>query len=253
MAARSIKSSCLFYIWSALIAVDLYGQDCTINFTLTVSGATAPAAGLDNRRQGCNSWQISYANNGFSAITLAIQEAPDSSGTPGTWGTLTGTAVFGVNPNTNTTGASALIQSYGTNFAPWVRVALTSATGSGSVVGALFGYRAAGTAGTSSSSSSSTLNSGQIADVLSSMPKVQLQWSPAALNDMACTSVTIPLVGAQIDNTTLAAQWPSGLQAGLIGMVRVSATNFVEFRLCNFSGSSVTPVANAVYSATLIN
>ena len=137
--------------------------DCVVQFNITTSGGTSPTTGgFDNRRIGCNSWQISYANNGFSVISLAIQEAPDSSGTPGSWGTLTGTLTFGVNPNTNITGASSLVQSYGTNFAPWVRVALTSATGSGSVVGILLGYRAAGSAGTSSTVTSNVTITGPL-------------------------------------------------------------------------------------------
>ena len=140
--------------------------DCVIRFqgasALTASGGTQPTAqGFDNRAIGCNSWQISYANNGFATITLAIQEAPDNSGVPGAFATLGGTATFGVNPNTNTTAASALIQSYGTNFAPWVRVALTSATGSGSVQGILLGYRAAGSAGTSGGGTASSVNVSQ--------------------------------------------------------------------------------------------
>lgn len=128
--------------------------DCVIAFNITTSGATAPATGgFDNRRVGCNSWQISYANNTFSAISLRVESAPDSAGTPGSFGSIGGTLTFGINPNTNTTGASTLIQAYGTSFAPWVRVALTSATGSGSVVGILLGYRAAGVAGTSGAGS----------------------------------------------------------------------------------------------------
>jgi hypothetical protein len=143
----------------------VYGQpgqvqvnaDCNIAFNLTASGATTGANGFNNVPVGCNSWQIQYTNNGFSAITLAIQSAPNTSATantgvctPGSWGTLGGTATFGVNPNTNTTAASSLIQSYATNFAPCVRVALTSATGAGNVAGILLGFRASGSAGTSS-------------------------------------------------------------------------------------------------------
>lgn len=141
--------------------------DCVIAFNITTSGGTAPATGgFDNRRVGCNSWQISYANNTFSAISLRVESAPDSAGTPGSFGSIGGTLTFGVNPNTNTTGASSLIQAYGTSFAPWVRVSLTSATGSGSVVGILLGYRAAGSAGTSGGATvASNVNLTQVASV----------------------------------------------------------------------------------------
>ena len=128
--------------------------DCLIQFNITTSGGTVPATGgFANGVIGCNSWQIQYWNNGFGSLTLAVQSAPNTSTTPntctpGSWSTIGGTLTFGVNPNTNTTGASSLIQSYGTNFAACVRVALTAATGSGNVTGVLLGYRAAGSAGT---------------------------------------------------------------------------------------------------------
>lgn len=129
--------------------------DCVIAFNLTASGQTAPATGgYANGNLGCNSWQIQYWNNGFGSLTLAVQSAPNTATafntcTPGAWGTIGGTLTFGVNPNTNTTAASSLIQSYGTNFASCVRVALTAATGSGNVTGVLLGFRASGSAGTS--------------------------------------------------------------------------------------------------------
>jgi hypothetical protein len=141
--------------------------DCVIQFNLTATGQTAPATGgFANGIIGCNSWQIQYWNNGFTGLTLTIQSAPNTATapavcTPGTWGTLGGTAVFGANPNTNTTGASALIQSYGTNFAPCVRVLLNGLTGTGNVTGVLLGYRAAGFSGGSSSGPTSNVNVSQ--------------------------------------------------------------------------------------------
>ena len=118
--------------------------DCILPFNLITAGSTLPpSSGFNNRQVGCNIWQIQYAANGFTALTLTLQAAPDNNGAPGTWATMSATPLFGVNPNTSTTGASALLNSFGATFPPWVRVRLDAATGTGSVVGIAFGFRQA--------------------------------------------------------------------------------------------------------------
>ncbi len=113
--------------------------DCMIffNFAAVGNSPTSPHNGLDNRTLGCTTWQISYSNSGFSALSLILQSAPDSAGTPGTYGNFSGTVIVGSNPNTATT--QAFTQFTGAN--PWVRVRLNSATGSGVVSGAAYGWR----------------------------------------------------------------------------------------------------------------
>ncbi len=122
--------------------------DCIIFFKFTAAGQTfptAPNAGFSNLTNGCTTWNVSYANTGFSAITLAFQSAPNVSGIAGSWSTFSsGTLLAGINPNTNTTGAFTWIAGYN----PWVRMALTAATGSGEVDGAAYGYRIPSAAGT---------------------------------------------------------------------------------------------------------
>jgi hypothetical protein len=49
----------------------------------------------------------------------------------------------------------------------------------------------------------------------------------------------------------VAAGWPATLESGLVGMMRVSAVNTVEVKLCNWSGSTVDP-ASQVFRATLV-
>ena len=121
--------------------------DCLVAFVITAQNGTGPAGGsFDNRQIGCNSWQLQYQNIGFSAVALTLQSAPDGS----TFGTMGGTILFGTNPLTSTTAASNLISTYGTPFAPFVRVIATTATGTGTIRGILLGWRAAGFAGTSS-------------------------------------------------------------------------------------------------------
>lgn len=138
--------------------------DCTIPFVLTA--AAQVTANYNNLSRGaggpCISWTISYSSTGFSAISLLVQDAPDSSGAPGSWVSFGGTISAGVNPNTTTT--SNTTQLYG--YYPWMRVTLTSATGTGTVTGLLYGCKLTGCAGGGSGGgggASSNVNIAQVA------------------------------------------------------------------------------------------
>ncbi len=136
-----------FIIWFGLGTVPtLLGQftpplqpDCAIPINMVTTGVTVS---FDNRFKGCISWTMTYDSQGFSALSIAVQSAPDAGGTPGTWVTFAGTILAGVNPNTSTTQAATFFGTLAaTDFQPWVRANLTSITGSGSVTGWLYGYR----------------------------------------------------------------------------------------------------------------
>jgi hypothetical protein len=45
--------------------------------------------------------------------------------------------------------------------------------------------------------------------------------------------------------------WPAGMENGLIGMMRVSASNTVAVRVCNLAGTTVDPAA-ATFRATVV-
>jgi hypothetical protein len=67
----------------------------------------------------------------------------------------------------------------------------------------------------------------------------------------ACAAdLNFPLPGAAAGNS-VAPGWPGGLEAGLIGSMRVSAANTIAVRLCNLSGAAVTP-ANATFTGTIV-
>jgi len=129
--------------------------DCQIPFVFTVANQIAPAnfqgsgiAALNNKQIGCNVWQVQYASTGFGAVSLVLQSANDIAGVPGAFGTIGGTVVQGINPMTSTTGSSNLITTFGTAFAPWVRMTPTTATGSGQITGIALGWRQISNAGT---------------------------------------------------------------------------------------------------------
>ena len=134
--------------------------NCRVYFSLSVAstGAQAtpwlptqnnpPAASagtslvIDNHQPGCYGWTVAYANHGFTAVSLSFQSAPDNAGgtAPGTWATVAvcgGVNCLGVNPLISTTSTITTTQA----FAPWLRVNLTSKTGTGAVVGVLYGYK----------------------------------------------------------------------------------------------------------------
>ena len=72
----------------------------------------------------------------------------------------------------------------------------------------------------------------------------------APIWDGCCSSLTFTLTGA-LTSDGLAVGWPSTLEAGLVGMMRVSAANTIEVKLCNWSGATVDP-ASQNFRATLV-
>ena len=123
--------------------------DCVITFSFTTTGNTpntGTCAGPNGApsQNGISSWILVYYSTGFSGISIVLQSAPDNAGVPGSWGTFGGTVLTsvqypgssGVNPNTATTSAFTGFAGY----YPWMRVSLTSITGTGKVTGALYGY-----------------------------------------------------------------------------------------------------------------
>lgn len=123
-------------IFSSILLVSLgFGQDC--QFSATLSSASSSTSFQNTPSRGCTTWALTYISNGFSALTLTFQSAPDSSGTPGSWVTFPGTAVAGANPLTAVTSGSFI----GLGYQPWLRVTLSGLTGSGSVSVTVFGWR----------------------------------------------------------------------------------------------------------------
>jgi hypothetical protein len=80
--------------------------------------------------------------------------------------------------------------------------------------------------------------------------------SVAAVIDFAsiaagtCAESTISLPGA-IAGDSVAAGWPAAMESGLMGTMRISASNTVAVRVCNISGTAVDP-AVATFRATVV-
>jgi hypothetical protein len=115
--------------------------DCDIPFTFTVATERSQFGGCGQNGQGTWEWRVVYYVNGFSAVSVELQDAPDSNGAPGTWVTWAGTITSGYsNPSTATPQGSISA----TGYFPWASVLLVSKTGTGSVTGHLYGCREPG-------------------------------------------------------------------------------------------------------------
>lgn len=127
-------------IAGAAAAQNVTKPDCIIDVTLTAAGQSAGGVGTcGNNINGVYEWRFNYKSTGFTALSVEVQSAPDNAGAPGTWVPFAGT-VTGSNPNTATTQASSDF----VGFYPWVRVFLTSKTGTGTITGQLYGCRQPG-------------------------------------------------------------------------------------------------------------
>jgi hypothetical protein len=128
--------------------------DCLPPAQLSQSGAGAfptPAGYFDNRPIQCQTWTVAYQSDGnITGFTLAFQAA-NGTNAPGTYTTLTpvassasfGTAQYGVATFNllSATPGSSLVN-------PFVRVLLSSGTGTGNIRIELYGYRTGPTGGT---------------------------------------------------------------------------------------------------------
>jgi hypothetical protein len=113
--------------------------DCLFPFNLTAVGQLPAGNGFDNRKQGCTVWSVVYFSSGFSAVSVTFQSAADNNGAAGSWGTgfpVQQTVLAGSNPASSTTGGFLWIE--GTNA--FVRMQLSSKTGTGNIQGAAFGW-----------------------------------------------------------------------------------------------------------------
>jgi hypothetical protein len=63
-----------------------------------------------------------------------------------------------------------------------------------------------------------------------------------SIADGACYALTMALTGA-LTTDVVAPGWPSSLEAGLFGVMFVSAADTITVRLCNLSGAAVDPAA----------
>lgn len=109
--------------------------DCVITVTATTAGRTV-FNNLGVTQPVCTTWHLTYANDGFSALSIELDEAPSVGGAPAAWVTWPNVA-SGTLPLTATTSGQVTLFKY----FPWVSINITSVTGTGSIRAAAYGYR----------------------------------------------------------------------------------------------------------------
>jgi hypothetical protein len=73
---------------------------------------------------------------------------------------------------------------------------------------------------------------------------------PAVATGACSSELTVVLTGAN-PGDSVAPGWPPSMPPGFMGMMRVSSSGIVGVRLCNFSGSAVTPQTDT-FRATVV-
>lgn len=115
--------------------------DCTISGSFTATGNSTI---LNNADTGCSTWNIVYsATSGISVLSLEVDFASEGAtvGTPGSFTIWPSTQIgSGTLPFTVITESAATLSGYH----PYIRVVLTSLTGSGTIKYKLYGWKGQG-------------------------------------------------------------------------------------------------------------
>jgi hypothetical protein len=148
-----------------ILAATLHGQtverrapDCVIGMTAKAAQVAPPpadpasgqVAGYKNT-PGCIRWTLAYSSQGFTGVSIELDQAQDVGNTPGTFAAFPNTA-SGTQPLTSTTSGQITVYKY----YPWVSINLSSVTGTGTVRAVAYGW----TAGSGDDSSAAPGSSG---------------------------------------------------------------------------------------------
>lgn len=259
-AAEKVGPSSVKYLIGLLFTTCMWGQTqvaiqhaCFSGFQF--NGAAQVQQMADNLGTLCNSFTIEYSNSGFSVLSLIVQSAPDNGGVPGTWVTFAGTVVTGSNPNTGTVSGSTTF----TGFYRWIRVQLTSVTGTGQVSGAIYGDQVAASPGSSGGGSSGCPNPCPVIGPTavgspSANPPVQVSEQDGSGNLLI---PTLPTLSSAVSVTTSGLTQIIALSAAKsirIGHLSLSFASGVDFQLEYGTGSncaSGTTALTGVYKNIL--
>jgi hypothetical protein len=110
--------------------------DCTLGAVFTTTGNSST---LDNRSVSinpgtpCTLWSLTWsAQNAVTSLTINIEGAPDSAGTPGSFSSLASASTFP---------SGKLTYSAATAYSPWMRITVTAAGAGGLINAVLNGWR----------------------------------------------------------------------------------------------------------------
>ena len=129
----------------AVLSFPLFAQstkvtpDCTLGASFTTTGSSSD---YDNRSGNsansgppCTLWALTWsAQSAVTSLTINIEGAPDSNGTPGSFASLTSAATFPSGKVTyDMTGAGS--------YSPWMRITVSAVGAGGAINAVLNGWR----------------------------------------------------------------------------------------------------------------
>jgi parallel beta-helix repeat protein len=238
----------LFFVFTGL----MFGQpatsfDCFSVYTF--KGATAQA-GQDNSSAAapCVAWRVTYTSSGFSSVTVKFQTSPDNSSWSDVTNSICSSSVQppcvtdGANPLASGVMGSASFRAYG----KFVRVSVTSVTGTGSGQVVTYGYKG-------TSASASTGSGGSVTN--------PLNWvrpeSFGAIGD--CVHNDTSAIQSALDSTGSATNDPAGagtvaLTGGKCYLVNaaVNINNSFETLLCDGLGLSQCTIKSSSTTADIV-
>lgn len=112
--------------------------NCILNFSFTAPGSSTV---LDNRQVGCITFTVTVnVPTTIGGLSLVVQTATfDGSTNCSTCAWSTFAAATGSNPTTSTAGSNATFTTGTANYYDFLRVTLSSVSGTGTVLGKLYG------------------------------------------------------------------------------------------------------------------
>ena len=82
-------------------------------------------------------------------------------------------------------------------------------------------------------------------------PETYTSFVPGSLTAQTCSTNTFILTGARMNADFVVPMWPTGLPANVAALMRVSASDTVEIRMCNPTASTITFGSTLTFGAKL--
>ena len=120
-----MKRLLLFFVLAGALAAQ-NAPNCNQQNAILSSATTGPVYNATSVK--CVAWTFAYFSEGFTGVSVQVEAAPDVAGVPGAFVIVPASAIAtGTNPLTSLTYGSMTINGY----FPWLRINLTTATGTG--------------------------------------------------------------------------------------------------------------------------
>jgi hypothetical protein len=210
--SRLLKALPLIVFFAGVMLGQGTPVDCTPGTFTFTSATTGTAIANSNSVTPCAAWRVTYNSTGFSALSIRIETSPDNSTWSAVPNTLCSSAVQppcvidGANPSTATDNTTFAVRAYGR----YVRLNVTTVTGSGTITARLFGYK-----GLSANAGSGGTGGGGSMTIAGTTNQIAVT---GTCNDTAGTcTLKLPNPNVTIDASTGSVQTPGSVSTGVGG------------------------------------